>query len=134
MTCFLSMTIALWSGRWMSTVPKPILRVSDSSVSPCWATYFFQSRLPGREKSRQKRLAPAYGSRCARLPSIHRCSGGRRTSAIHGPLRGTPSSRGIHAARSPMQRCHSASWKGYSVLPGGLCKYMQTYPFYEDTS
>ncbi|HAO73806.1 MAG TPA: hypothetical protein DCW62_02100 [Pseudomonas sp.] len=32
-------------------------------------------------------LAPPSGSRCARLPSFHRCSGGRRTRAIHGPLR-----------------------------------------------
>gem|GEM_PF-2870574 len=40
----------------MSTVPEPIFRVSDSSVSPCRATYFLQSRLPGREKSKQKRL------------------------------------------------------------------------------
>ncbi|RRV11480.1 hypothetical protein EGJ28_12250 [Stutzerimonas xanthomarina] len=42
--------------RWISTAPSPIFRVSGSSVSPCWATYLFQSRLPGREKSRQERL------------------------------------------------------------------------------
>ncbi|MCW8155655.1 hypothetical protein D7243_05590 [Stutzerimonas stutzeri] len=68
-----------------------IFELLGSLVSPCWATYFFQSRLPGRGKSKQKRL-PLHADwaspvRCARLPSFHRRSGGRRTRAIHGPLR-----------------------------------------------
>jgi len=41
-------------------------------------------------KSNQKVLPLASGSRCARLPSFHHCSRGRRTRAIPGPLRLSP--------------------------------------------
>ncbi|RRU73659.1 hypothetical protein EGJ05_11365 [Stutzerimonas xanthomarina] len=47
------------------------------------------------------------GSRCARLPSLHRRSGGRRTRAIHGPLR---------LSRHP---CRSLP---YATIPFGLLK------------
>ncbi|TBU95461.1 hypothetical protein DNK34_15840 [Pseudomonas dryadis] len=43
-----------------------------------------------QEKVSKKKGTPASGSRCARLPSLHRRSGGRRTWAIHGPLRLSP--------------------------------------------
>ncbi|RMH99164.1 hypothetical protein EA798_00380 [Pseudomonas songnenensis] len=93
-----------------------ISELLGSLVSPCWATHFFQSRLPGREKSRQKRwpLHPDWASpvRCARLPSFHRRSGGRRTRAIHGPL-----SRGrLVLSRHP---CRSLP---YATIALGLLK------------
>src|SRR3990167_8993377 len=43
-----------------------------------------------RPKSKQKVLPLASGSRCARLPSLHHCSRGRRTRAVPGPLRLSP--------------------------------------------
>ncbi|HBB77114.1 hypothetical protein EGJ08_20080 [Stutzerimonas stutzeri] len=60
----------------------PISELLEGLVSPCWASFFWQS-----PQKKPKGLAPPSGSRCARLPSFHRCSGGRRTRAIHGPLR-----------------------------------------------
>ena len=71
-------------------------------VSPCWASPFWQS--PQKEP---KGLAPASGSRCARLPSFHRCSEGRRARAIHGPSR-----LSRHPCRSPL----------YAAIPFGLLK------------
>src|SRR3990167_5104484 len=43
-----------------------------------------------RPKSKQKVLPLAFGSRCARLPSFHHCSRGRRTRGVPGPLRLSP--------------------------------------------
>ena len=85
----------------------PLAQLADAMVSPCWASPFWQSHgWPPRQKE-PKGLAPASGSRCARLPSFHRCSEGRRARAIHGPSR-----LSRHPCRSPL----------YAAIPFGLLK------------
>ncbi len=80
-------------------------------VSPCWASPFWQ--LPQKEP---KGLAPASGSRFARLPSFHPRSGGRRTRAIHGPLR-----LSRHPCRSlPSTRIPFGLLKGRSAVSDSL--------------
>ena len=44
-------------------------------VSPCWASHFL---LPGQEKVTKEKATPTSGFCFAKLPSLRRCSGGRR--------------------------------------------------------
>jgi len=62
-------------------------RALMACVAPPRARHFF---LLAQEKVTKKKGTPTSGSRCARLPSLRHCSGGRRTWAILGPLRFSP--------------------------------------------
>ena len=71
---------------------KTVIELPEGTVSPCWASPFWQ--LPQKEP---KGLAPASGPGCAGVRSLYRRSEGRRTRAIHGPLRLSP-----HPCGSPL--------------------------------
>ena len=58
-----------------------------------------------KEKVTKEKARPAYGFRCAQLPSLRRCSEGRHG----GPSLAHRSSVGIHAKRPSTQHLHSAS-------------------------
>jgi HSP90 family molecular chaperone len=58
-----------------------------------------------KEKVTKEKARPAYGFRCAQLPSLRRCSEGRHG----GPSLAHRSSFGIHAKRPSPQHLHSAS-------------------------
>ncbi|ACO81131.1 hypothetical protein AvCA_50430 [Azotobacter vinelandii CA] len=66
--------------RWTFARPFDVKPVHfprhDPQVSPCTATYFCQSRLPGRGKSKQKRLPLSSGPACGGVPSLRRRSRG----------------------------------------------------------
>ncbi|GEM_PF-1950354 len=90
-----------------------LIELSDSLVSPCWASPFWQP--PQKEP---KGLAPASGPGCAGVRSLHRRSEGRRTRAIHGPLRLSP-----HPCGSPL--CATIPLTllmGHLELPDSSCK------------
>jgi len=57
------------------------------------------------QKVTKEKTRPASGFRCAKLPSLRRCSEGRR----EGPSLAHHSSFGIHAKRPSPQHLHSAS-------------------------
>ncbi|RRV35761.1 hypothetical protein EGI94_01215 [Stutzerimonas stutzeri] len=65
----------------------PISELLEGLVSPCWASFF------GSRPKRNQKVLPLHPGLAALdfprslVPSFHRCSGGRRTRAIHGPLR-----------------------------------------------
>ena len=91
-----------------------IIELLDGLVSPCWASSFWQS--PQKEP---KGLAPPSGSRCARLPSFHRCSERRRARAIPGPSSGGRLVLSRHPCRSlPSARIPFGLLKG---AIGGAC-------------
>ena len=76
-----------------------------------WRKHWFRpaGRVPfgSRPKRNQKVLPPPSGSRCARLPSLHRCSRGPPRRAIPGPSR---------LSRHPCRSTPSAT------IPVGLLK------------
>jgi hypothetical protein len=74
-----------------------------------WQWFRPAGRVPfgKRPKRNQKVLPPPYGSRCARLPSLHHCSRGPPRRAIPGPSR---------LSRHP---CRSTP---YTTIPFGLLK------------
>src|SRR5690606_8521888 len=85
--------------------------LAEALVSPCWASPFWQSPDGRPRPNEPKSLAPASGSRCARLPSLHPRSGGRRTRAIHGPLRlARHPCRSLPSTRTPFGLLKGAVW------------------------
>lgn len=67
------------------------------------ASHFLFARA--KEKVTKEKARPASGFRCAQLPSLRRCSEGRR----EGPSLAHHSSFGIHAKRPSPQHLHSTS-------------------------
>lgn len=98
-----------WTTRSLSTVTPAfqyvkigILRRPLLSVSPLRRVTF---SLLAKEKVTKEKARPAYGFRCAQLPSLRHCSEDRR----EGPSLAHYSSFGIHAKRPSPQHLHSAS-------------------------
>ncbi|MGY3526360.1 hypothetical protein ACVWWS_005197 [Pseudomonas chlororaphis] len=95
----------------------------------CWrfrpygGSLFFKRRNAGPAKSNQKTLAPAYGLRCAQVPSLRRPSGGIDSGWLRFDLHTMSSTTSRGAARlSPDEHLHSASrWGGWIKIKSQSC-------------
>jgi len=82
---------------------------------PYGESLFFKRRNAGPAKSNQKTLAPAYGLRCAQVPSLRRPSGGIDSGRLRFDLHTMSSTASRGAARhSPDEHRNEASrWGGW---------------------
>ena len=95
-----------------ASLPRDLLilkSLASAYISIGCATAFYGFRsysealLSNSHKSTQKGLAPAYGLRCAQVPSFQSCSAGTPPRAIHGPSRlSRHPCRDTHCAEPPL--------------------------------
>ncbi len=95
-----------------ASLPRDLLilkSLASAYISIGCATAFYGFRsysealLSNSHKSTQKGLAPAYGLRCAQVPSFQSCSVGTPPRAIHGPSRlSRHPCRDTHCAEPPL--------------------------------
>ena len=82
------------------------------------------SRVSDHHKRNQKGLAPAYGLRCAQVPSLRSCS----VATPYGPSMAQHGSPGIHAGRTTTQNLRSASRRGLKIKIKSRSKADQKRP------
>ena len=86
----------------------PVKTTEYISIRCVTAFYGFRpyggSLLANSPKSKQKVLAPAYGPRCAQVPSLRSCSMGTLRRAILGPIAALPASMPVDPLRRTSTR------------------------------